>query len=99
MIEGAIKNLFHNPTDAFYTGRVMDFLFDGIRIDCGARGDDKFTAAVCMQLEDQSAVKKIDDNYFGFSMFGGVNDKQMKFIRKKYSHHSIEFKHKFAYIF
>lgn len=32
--KSAIKTLFHDPTDVFWTGRVMDLLFDGIEIDC-----------------------------------------------------------------
>lgn len=30
MLGGAIKALFHDPADAFYTGRVMDLLYDGV---------------------------------------------------------------------
>lgn len=26
----AIKEIFHEPTDVFWTGRVMDFLVDGL---------------------------------------------------------------------
>lgn len=74
MIEDAFKNLFHNPTDAFYTGRVMDLLFDGVSIDCSS--DDKISVSACLQLEDQSAVRKIDDQHFIFSMFGGVRYKK-----------------------
>lgn len=70
-IEGAIDNLFRNPTDAFYTGRAMDLLFDGVPIDCSNKAD-TFTAAACMQLEERDAVRKIDDALLKFSMFGGV---------------------------
>lgn len=76
VIEGAFNNLFHHPKDAFYTGRVLDLLFDGVSIDCSTRDDDKFSGAVCMQLEDRSAVQKIDDSNLIFSLFGGV-----RFIR------------------
>lgn len=26
-VDQAVKNLFHNPTDAFFTGRAMDVMF------------------------------------------------------------------------
>lgn len=76
MLEGAMNNLFHKPSDAFYTGRVMDLLFDGVEIDCSARVDDTFTAAICMQLGDEG-LKKIDDDHFSFSTFGTVKIKRM----------------------
>lgn len=33
-IETGIKNIFHNPSDAFYTGQAMDLLWNGIEMDC-----------------------------------------------------------------
>lgn len=78
-IEGAVNKLFHNPTDAFYTGRVMDLFFDGVSIDC-TPSDDKFSSAACMTLEEQNVVQKIDENHLKFSVFGGVNAMQFAFI-------------------
>lgn len=71
VIDGVIKNLFHDPADAFFTGRVMDILYDGVSVDCSA--DDKMTVAVCMNMRDQAAFRKIDDNHLSFSLFGGVS--------------------------
>ena len=70
-IEGVLKNLFHDPADAFFTGRVMDILFDGVEIDCSS--DDKTTVAICMSFDGNKAVRKIDDHHFAFSLFGGVS--------------------------
>lgn len=69
-IEQAVKNLFHDPADAFYTGRAMDMMFGGVSVDC--TGDDKLTMAVCMTIAEESAFKRIDEGHLAFSMFGGV---------------------------
>lgn len=71
MIDPVINNLFHNPTDAFFTGRVMDLLFDGISLDCS--GDDEFTVGVCSTMENEKPFRRIDDGHLAFSMFGGVS--------------------------
>lgn len=71
LIDRAIGNLFHNPKDGFYTGRVMDMLFDGVPIDC--HSDDTITAALCSHLQNQKSFKKLDTHHFTFSLFGGVN--------------------------
>ncbi|XP_055299621.1 sensory neuron membrane protein 1-like [Sitodiplosis mosellana] len=70
-IEGVLKNLFHDPADAFYTGRVMDLLFDGVGVDCSS--DDKTTIAICMSFDSNKALRKIDDQHYAFSLFGGTN--------------------------
>lgn len=70
-IEKAVKNLFNVPADAFYTGRVMDLLFDGVLIDCSS--NDQITAALCLNFEDTSAFRKINNTHLAFSMFGGVS--------------------------
>lgn len=70
-IEGVLKNLFHDPADAFYTGRVMDLLYDGVEVDCSA--DDKMTIAICMSFEENKALRKIDDHHYAFSLFAGVS--------------------------
>lgn len=68
-----IQNMFHNPTDAFYTGRAMDMMFNGFPIDCSS--DHSVTAAVCLTFEENSSMRKIDDTHFTFSLFGGVSGK------------------------
>lgn len=73
--DGAIKNLFNNPADAFYTGRVMDILFDGVGVDCSA--DDQTTKAVCLTFDGNKAVRKVDEIHYAFSLFGGVSRKYL----------------------
>lgn len=70
-IEQGVNNIFHNPVDAFYTGRAMDVLFYGVEYDCSA--DDPFTSAICSTIEDHKSVKKIDENHYSFTMLGGVS--------------------------
>lgn len=69
-IDIAIKNLFNNPADGFYTGKAMDILFDGVSIDCSA--SEETTMAVCVQLEDMPAIRRIDKTHLAFSILGGV---------------------------
>lgn len=66
-----MKNLFHDPADAFYTGRAMDIMFDGVPVDCNS--DHKVTQAVCLTLEDSSSFKSFDDQQLKFSLLGGVS--------------------------
>lgn len=72
-IEGAIKNMFHDPADAFYTGRVWDLLYDGVEIDCSS--DDQTVTAICLSMESMKPIRKIDDKHFAFSLFAGVSIK------------------------
>lgn len=73
LIVKAIDKLFHEPKDMFWTGRVMDILFDGITIDCSS--DDFNAKAACSVFEsgDVKAVRQIDENTFKFSLFAGVS--------------------------
>lgn len=71
-VETVVNNLFNNPADAFYTGTVMDLLFNGVSLDCSS--DDKPTVGMCMNLEEAAAIKKIDDTHLSFSLFGGVSE-------------------------
>lgn len=74
LVEEAIKHLFHDPADAFFTGRVMDLLFDGVPIDCSS--DNPMTTAVCVSLEEK--FPRIDDHHLAFSIFGGVSKENIK---------------------
>lgn len=72
-ISGAINELFHHPATPFWTGRVMDILFDGVNIDCSS--EDFNAVAVCSQFEtgDVKAVRPAGDKTFAFSLFQGVS--------------------------
>lgn len=77
-VENGLKNLLHNPSDAFYTGRAMDLLFDGIQIDCTNK--EPFSAAICSNLEDQPLqVQRVDENHLQFSLFGNVSEAKFVF--------------------
>lgn len=69
----AINQIFHNPKEPFWTGRVMDYLFDGFEIDCTA---DQFEAqAVCSILGDGDvkSIEPLRENFYKFSVFGAVS--------------------------
>lgn len=57
----------------FWTGRVMDILFDGILIDC-SNTEDFATQAVCSIFAsgEVQAVKPFNDTHYSFSLFQGV---------------------------
>lgn len=69
----AIKEIFHDPADAFWTGRAMDLLFDGINLDCSST--DFNAKAVCAIFEsgESQAIQPVNDQTFKFSFFGGVS--------------------------
>lgn len=72
-IGAAINGILGNPTDAFWTGRVMDLLFDGIPLDC--RSDAFEVAAACGEFStgEYKAIQPINESFYKFSLFGGVN--------------------------
>lgn len=70
-VEVAVKNLFNDPADVFFTGRIMDLLFDGVSIDCSS--NDQTTTALCLTFEDTAGFRRIDDTHLAFSLFGGVS--------------------------
>lgn len=73
LVGTAINSLFHEPKDMFWSGRVMDMLFDGVPIDCSS--DDFNVQAVCSVFEsgDIKAVRQVDEKHYMFSIFAGVN--------------------------
>lgn len=71
MVEGGMKSLFNDPPDTFFTGRVMDLLYDGILVDCTKT--DQVATALCLNFENEKAFKKLDNGFMKFSMFGGVS--------------------------
>lgn len=73
MISNAINQIFHEPVDPFWSGRVMDLLFDGIDVDCSSTNFE--TMAICTVLGsgEVQAIRVIDDKLYKFSMIGGVS--------------------------
>lgn len=70
----AIKEIFHEPKDAFWTGRVMDLLFDGIEIDCDT--DVPLAKLTCNQMRNikNPAIRPSDGRKLKFSLLGGVKN-------------------------
>lgn len=68
----AIKELFHNPSDAFWTGKAMNLLFDGIKIDCSTKNPLAKVACGEMKSGDHQAIRQLDNQYLSFSLLGGV---------------------------
>lgn len=72
MTASALKAMFHDPATPFWTGRVMDLLFDGFDIDCSA--EDFAAKATCAVLSsgDVSAIRVVNATSLKFSLMGGV---------------------------
>lgn len=68
----AIREIFHSPGDAFWTGRAMDLLFNGMEIDCSTKSP--LARLVCAEFysSERKQFKPINDETFAFSLFGGV---------------------------
>lgn len=73
LIAAAINELFHNPKDAFWTGKAMDLMFDGLPIDCSS--EDFNAKAVCSVFEtgESQAIQPDGEDRFKFSIMGGVS--------------------------
>lgn len=78
-VDDVIKKIFHDPADAFFTGRAMDLMYDGIEIDCSS--DDALVSAVCLQFEGERAFRRDDNGKLLFSLFAGVSTKKKLFRR------------------
>ncbi|KAJ6632868.1 Sensory neuron membrane protein 1 [Pseudolycoriella hygida] len=75
LIAAAIQEIYHKPTTAFWTGKVMDLLFNGIEVDCTS--DDFNSKATCAAFESgdvKTIVPKGDeeDKYL-FALLGSSN--------------------------
>lgn len=92
VVNAALKGLFNEPTDVFWTGRVLDLLFDGIAIDCSS--SDFNVVAICTSFDsgEHKALRRVNETHFAFSLFGGVNGTdlgQFKVYRGKKNNHDI----------
>lgn len=71
-IGNALDGLFGNLSDPFWTGRVMDLLFDGIPLNCTS---DAFeVAAACAEFStgQYKTIQPLNATFYKFSLFGGV---------------------------
>lgn len=72
LADKAIKDLFHNPTDMFWTGRVMDVLFDGIPIDCSSENFEATATCSVFKSGEVAAIREHNETHFAFSLFSAV---------------------------
>lgn len=80
MVATAIDEMFNHPKSMFWTGRVMDVLFDGILIDCS--NEESFQVkAVCgvFASGEVNAIKPFNDTHFSFSLFQAVRLRLLSF--------------------
>lgn len=70
--KSAIKEIFHEPTDVFWTGRAIDLMFHGIQIDCDV--DKAMAQVACGEIRDRKDphFRTLDNGKMMFSIFGGV---------------------------
>lgn len=73
LVAAAINEIFHHPKDAFWTGRAMDIMFDGLPMDCSS--EDFNSKAVCSLFEagESQQVEPMGDDQYKFSIMGGVS--------------------------
>lgn len=73
LVADAINGIFHEPKDPFWTGRVMDYLFDGIEIDCTS--DNFAVKGTCSVFAtgEVKAIQPLREDFYKFSVFGGVS--------------------------
>lgn len=69
----AIKEIFYEPADAFWTGRAMSLLSDGIDIDCDVTNPLSRIACKEMRKSGNPAIQLIDQTHMKFSLIGGVS--------------------------
>lgn len=69
----AIKELFHEPTDAFWTGKAMDLLYNGIEIDCSTKNPLAKLACNEIRKNKNPMIQKTNRTHMKFSILGGVS--------------------------
>ncbi|XP_055302266.1 sensory neuron membrane protein 1-like [Sitodiplosis mosellana] len=69
----AIKEIFHSPTDAFWTGKAMDLLYNGIGIDCSTKNPLAKLACNEIRKSKNPMIQKMNRTQMKFSILGGVN--------------------------
>lgn len=73
VVANAINQIFHDPVDPFFTGRVMDLLFDGVDIDCSSSHFEAQATCSVLGSGDVQAIRIINEELLRFSMLGGVS--------------------------
>lgn len=73
MTATAIEHIFHAPDTPFWTGRVMDLLFDGLDVDCSSQEYAAKATCAILGSGDVAAIKVIDPEHLKFAMMSGVD--------------------------
>lgn len=71
LITKGAKIIFEPLDSAFMTVKVMDFLFNGLPVDCSS--SDFSSKALCSGMESEGVVAPLNDTHYQFSIFGGRN--------------------------
>lgn len=69
----AIKEIFHGPADAFWTGKAMDLLYNGIEIDCSTKHPLAKLACNEIRKNKNPMIQKMNRTQMKFSILGGVS--------------------------
>lgn len=82
LIAQGLDSLFDNPRTIFWSGRAMDFMFDGIFINCSKR---EFHARLVCSYLDQNPINKLtsqegNQDLYKFSFFHNVSNLHMFWI-------------------
>lgn len=86
-----IPEIFHDPSDVFWTGRAMDLMFDGIQVDCDV--DKAMAQVVCDEIRDRKdpQFRMLENGKMMFSMFAGVRFPLHSFLVCKRIFHIFRF--------
>lgn len=75
MAAEAIQAIFKNPATPFWTGRVMDLLFDGFDIDCSSTDFAAQGTCAVLASGDVQGVRVINETSLKLSLMGGVGSR------------------------
>lgn len=70
----AIREIFHNPKTIFWTGKAMDFLFNGVDVDCTSEDFNSKTICTVMESGEIKSVtpKEGVEDVFEFALLRSV---------------------------
>lgn len=85
----AINQIFHDPVDPFWTGRVMDLLFDGVDVDCSSSHFEAQATCSVLGSGDVQAIRVIDEKLLKFSMLGGVSYHLLSHLLLTFPRHKV----------
>lgn len=72
LITKSVNQIFDNPDDVFWQGKVMDILFNGIPVDCSAGTFEAQAVCSVFSTGEVKAVTRLNDTHYIFSLFASV---------------------------